>query len=292
MLNEKFFEINDEFAYIIGMLLTDGCISITNTSKGWHGYMSLSLKESDKYLIENIKNYLDPERNTHVIIRNSGFPGENLATFNMCDKNFLTRILSYGIVPHKTKIVSLPDIPNFEYALIRGIFDGDGSVWQYDQGKNFGFGIRTTFTGGCKNFLVQIGDLLKDKLGIIPKIYEASCGNDNWRLQYGARESIALYDYMYQNKNMILYHINRKKIFEDWLSYKGILNYKAKCLKCGHDFVRIRREKNFCNTCYKERKYRPIYEANKKHRNKLQSDLTGDSKLTQMIVTETQITTH
>jgi hypothetical protein len=269
MLNEKFFEDNDEFAYVIGLLLTDGCVRITQTSKGWHGYMSISLKESDRYLLEKVRDYLDPDRKIYTIHRISGFEGEDLAKLDIVDKDFLIRIMSYGVVPKKTKIVSLPNIPGYEDALIRGIFDGDGSVWTFNQGKNFGFGLRSCFTGGCRNFMVQIGKLLQNRIGIIPKIYEVGCGNDNWRLAYGSRESIALYDFMYKD-NISLYHIGKRKIFKDWLIYKGIEDYKAKCSNCGNEFVRLRRERNWCNDCYKARK----------HKNKLQSDLSSDVKLT------------
>lgn len=269
MLNNKFFEDNDEFAYIIGLLLTDGHISITQTSAGWHGYMNISLKESDKYLLEKVRDYLDSERKIYTVSRTSGYEGEDLARLTLVDKDFLTRIMSYGVVPKKTKIVSLPSIPVYENALIRGIFDGDGSVWTFNQGKNFGLGIRSCFTGGCRNFMVQIGELLQNRIGIIPKIYEASCGNNNWRLAYGSRESIALYDFMYSG-NISLYHVGKRQIFKDWLTYKGIEDYKAKCSNCGCEYVRLRRERNWCNDCYKTRK----------HKNKLQSDLNRDVKLT------------
>ena len=140
--------------------------------------------------------------------------------------------MALGVIPNKTYSMAFPIIPEIVFRdFVRGYFDGDGSISQYrDKNRPNYVGLRTFFICHDRNFLVILGDLLKQELQIIPKIYQLS---ESWRLQYGGRESICLYDLMYKCPDTQLYLRRKRSQFEDWLKQRGLfLSYKRKCRCC------------------------------------------------------------
>jgi intein/homing endonuclease len=118
----------------------------------------------------------------------------------------------------------LPDIQSeYRKDFVRGYFDGDGSAFLLARKKESNL-LGTSFASASKIFLEQIGDILKEDIGLVPKIYKYIFKNDKWadsyKLRYGALESVALYHYMYNHNPEIF--LNRKKIiFEQWISERG-----------------------------------------------------------------------
>ena len=105
-------------AYVFGLWCADGCIC--NTSGGY--FFSITLKQSDKYLLEAI---LKDMKSEHKIYDKS----DGGCEINFSCKEIYNDIISLGGVERKSLILEFPTIPK-EYIshFIRGYFDGDGSV--------------------------------------------------------------------------------------------------------------------------------------------------------------------
>ena len=128
--NNAFYDMTDEFpCYYYGLLLADGCL--TKNKSGKYNSVSIYLKSQDRYMIENLHNYLGMDTKIHdrkhydkrtsKIYESSGF------SFN--DTNITNRLVSYGFAPRK----SLAEVPppcniSNNRNFWRGVIDGDGCV--------------------------------------------------------------------------------------------------------------------------------------------------------------------
>ena len=116
-INEKFFSRwSREMAYVLGLIITDGCISK-------EGRISLSM--NDREVLEKVK-----------IAMGSGHPivpskqQEGLYHFNFARTKLVKDLAVFGIGPKKSLVVKFPQIPDtFMGDFVRGVFDGDGSVF-------------------------------------------------------------------------------------------------------------------------------------------------------------------
>lgn len=232
-------------AYVLGFMFADA--SVDKKSNKIH----VAVKQSDKEILEQIVVAMHSNYPVSVFGRNHGFEGERLAHLQIYSATLKSDLMSLGVIPNKTYSMAFPVVPDgYLRDFVRGYFDGDGSVSHYTQRDKPGFvGIRTFFICHEKNFLVILGDLIRDHIGNIPKIYPLE---NSWRLQYGAQESVSLYDWMYLNPAASMYLPRKRLRFEDWLDIKGIRhNYKRVCKKCRKPFVKISGLADICKSCKK-----------------------------------------
>lgn len=109
---------NEKEAYILGMLYADGYIS-------GNQQIGLRLKDTDKNLVEEIKNYFSKEIKLQYDKRKKCYG------FVVSSKVLVENLETLGMLRHKTNIeFSMPNIPeNLQRHFIRGYFDGDGSIY-------------------------------------------------------------------------------------------------------------------------------------------------------------------
>jgi intein-encoded DNA endonuclease-like protein len=132
-LNQDFFEkINtEEKAYFLGLIYSDGCL--------YKNILSVSLVENDSYILEkflfflesNSKLYLSPPRKpTHQVQK-------KLMISNVKMGKDLMRL---GVMERKSLQLKFPTdeqvSKKFLNHFIRGVFDGDGSVFSYSRTIN------------------------------------------------------------------------------------------------------------------------------------------------------------
>ena len=105
-------------AYLIGLLLADGCVMIRGNS------YTLDLTSKDIELIQ----YLVSELNvTNPIKQSKCGKYFNVGIYS---KEIVLSLAKFGIVPRKSRIAKYPNIPSkFDADFIRGYFDGDGGIW-------------------------------------------------------------------------------------------------------------------------------------------------------------------
>lgn len=115
-LNENYFKNidTDEKAYWLGWILTDGGIS--NQS------IQISLQEKDADVL-------------HLFQKDLGVTSHELRFYDKYVRFYIgsaimcKHLLQYGVIPNKTHTLKFPNInPQYEVALIRGMFEGDGGL--------------------------------------------------------------------------------------------------------------------------------------------------------------------
>lgn len=150
----NYFEVIDteKKAYFLGLIIADGSIIEPHT-RIRNLAVSITLHKNDSYLLSLFsKEVCNGE--SHVIVSKNRTTSEfRGASKQMCDD-----LSKYGVTPRKTFKTYLPTIDEeLMPHLIRGIFDGDGTVYTYANQKNclrFGFYGTNRLLNDIKKYLI------------------------------------------------------------------------------------------------------------------------------------------
>jgi hypothetical protein len=161
--NHNFFRDikSEQQAYFLGLITADGSISKTGT-------LGLELKHSDGYLIEKFRDLLSPNAKISFSSRTKVYKGNSIISetsyLKITSRHYLEDLARYDIVPNKTYLdIRLPIFDsNLMNHYIRGLFDGDGSVYTRSKYKSL---LTVTFVGG-ELLLNQVKDYLKLNLDL------------------------------------------------------------------------------------------------------------------------------
>ncbi|HZK33326.1 MAG TPA: LAGLIDADG family homing endonuclease [Tissierellaceae bacterium] len=188
-----------ESDYYLGLLIADGCVS-GNT-------VTLGLKESDVYMLESyakfcspilpVNNYFHKEHNKlqyEVAFRNS-----DICRYLQTKANFI----------NKTEKCEM-FIP-LNWDIMRGLSDGDGSFFKYNNARNLGW----DFANGSKEFCLQVQSFLKS-YGIETTLTYNHC----WHLRT-CKNSYQIGQFLYFDSNLFLKR--KRDIWADCMvTYKKI----------------------------------------------------------------------
>ena len=127
-INEDFFDTidNQDKAYILGFLFSDGTNHIGNNKKEYS--VSIVQKIDDVDILERMREKMGIERKLRVDARKSD--GRSYARLEFKNKHISLRLAELGVIPNKTFVTKFPDylsddlVPHF----IRGLLDGDGCI--------------------------------------------------------------------------------------------------------------------------------------------------------------------
>jgi predicted DNA-binding protein YlxM (UPF0122 family) len=198
-LAQQFYDINEDFfnswspemAYVLGLLITDGCISKSG---------AVSLCINDRELLEKVKVAMGSEHNIVVSKHQKG-----LHYFHFARENMVKKLIELGVIPKKSLVVKFPEVPG-EYMpdFIRGVFDGDGSVF-FDK-RRPRCPLRAKFMSGSEAFITELQTALEG-LGM-PKrtIYKQKTRNGwSYMFIYEHKNSVNLFNLLYRNVKNDLY---------------------------------------------------------------------------------------
>src|SRR5436305_454382 len=118
---KKFYEWNNNLAYLVGLIASDGCL----VNNGRH----LNLTSKDIELINHTQLILN--MNVKFWLKRSMYGGEayHLQFSNVALYDFL---LATGLTPAKSKTLGKLNISDLYYPdFLRGYFDGDGTVYGF-----------------------------------------------------------------------------------------------------------------------------------------------------------------
>ncbi|MFA6217026.1 MAG: LAGLIDADG family homing endonuclease [Candidatus Omnitrophota bacterium] len=210
-LPQKFFDINDDFfskwapemAYVLGLIITDGCVSMAGT---------VSLCINDKELLEKVKKVMGSEHKIELSKHQKG-----LYYFRFSREKLVKDLEKLCVVPRKSLIVKFPDVPKEHLPdFIRGVFDGDGSVF-FDK-RRPKFPLRSKFVSSSEVFIVELQVALEG-LGM-PKrtIYKQKTKNGwSYMIIYDHKNSIDLFNLLYSNVKNCLYLERKHQCFLEGL---------------------------------------------------------------------------
>lgn len=181
--NKKFKGTNSD--YFLGLIITDGCIS--------NNALTLSLQQKDYYILENFAKFLGKEVKVNKYFHKT----HNKYQYYVKGKNIELMEYLKTLANFNNKSKELELYRPISWEMLRGIFDGDGSVVLVNNDKS----MRWFVTSASEIFINQIYDFLK-KGGYNPTITSYKgifCVN-----LYRKKELNSLFENLYNDTNMFL----------------------------------------------------------------------------------------
>src|SRR4030042_2015323 len=148
-----------EFAYAIGLLVTDGCL--------YKNGKTFAFVSKDKDLVETFKDCLSLDN--EIKLKKSSFTGKKDCFYIQFSNTKLYKyLLSIGVMPNKSKIIGEVKIPGrYFFDFLRGHFDGDGSCFSYwDKRWESSFMFYIKFYSASKKHLMWLRYKIKEFLNI------------------------------------------------------------------------------------------------------------------------------
>jgi hypothetical protein len=212
-VNKSFFKKwSPEMAYVLGFFAADGYMTLNR-----RGANFWCIQITDKKLLESIKRIIEAD---HAIsLRHRRGNEKNLYRLQVGSKDMCNDLRRLGFSERKTKNLSIPRVPTrYLGPFVRGYFDGDGNVWcgrAHKERRTAQYMLMTMFTSGSRRFLQDLHSRLLSRCVRGGYLYTSK--KSYFRLQFATRDSLKLYDFMYNGSDPIpqgLYLARKKGVFE------------------------------------------------------------------------------
>lgn len=172
-----------EKAYILGLLIADGCVFYNKQAISY--VIILKLQEKDKHILDSIVKLFPFFTEGKVEISKNDFKSYSLRKYS---KQLFNDLSNFGMLPNKSYInANNVFLPNFNddlfFCYLHGLFDGDGTIYQCKRGR-----IRVEICGVNHTLYTQIQDRLL-KLGIKSTVYYRKKRN-YWLLRISNKENV------------------------------------------------------------------------------------------------------
>jgi hypothetical protein len=218
-VNEKIFdEWSDSTAWMIGLLWTDGYTD---------GCNSIGIKLKDVQLIEEIHREMD----TSVEIKTqiNKHTGNEYKYISISNKCITDRLKEIGMHKNKTHTIEYPKgMPDkFFFSFLRGVIDGDGTIYLAKTRKNQKTkDCKLFFVTASEKFALRMCEELKSReikfsVSIRSKYLKSGklckqwLGTDLWRIQVSKISDLRrLYKEMYPSDNVPCLHRKRDSLRE------------------------------------------------------------------------------
>lgn len=192
-----------EFAYAIGLIVTDGCI---------YGGRHVNLTSKDE---EQIRNFLKClSINTKISKKGSGIQKKKKYFYTQFgDINFCQFLNSIGITAHKSKTIGSVKIPEkYLFDFLRGHLDGDGTFYSYwDSRWKSSFMFYTEFASASKTHIRWLREIISERVEIYGSIAK-SVTDSTYKLKYAKNESLQLLPKIYYDSDVVCLSRKREKI--------------------------------------------------------------------------------
>ncbi len=218
-----------DMAYLIGIIMTDGCIRDERRE--------LTIVSIDEELIKFFKDQL---KTNYKVSKNK----YGCSFARVYSEDIVNDLINIGIVPRKSKVLSLSKIPDskmniYFWDILRGIVDGDGYI-QKPNKRSIRFGI----CSGSKIFLIQIRNILTNMINCPEyKIVEKKMGG-TYYLNINGKYAYQCLDNMYNNNK---FAIKRKKCIA--LESMKAFENKKNCVSCGKEIKFSHFSRKYCLDC-------------------------------------------
>lgn len=190
-----------DFAYAIGLLVTDGCLS----PDGRH----IELTSSDIEQLENFKKCLGLDVKIGIKKGALGVPSSRVQFGDVLFYKFLEGI---GLSQAKSLTISKVDVPpELFFDFLRGCFDGDGCSYSYwDPRWKSSFMFYMSFASASRDFINWIRREIKQRIGISGHLTTTKNVNPYFQIKYAKKEGVRLVRKMYGHNKCVC--LKRKKL--------------------------------------------------------------------------------
>ena len=198
-----FFKWTPELCYILGWIISDGYVRRDNG-------VDIRLNVIDKEILEHIKTHISLTKPV-TISKNNNNNRTITAGILFFSKKVCDLLKTYGIVPNKTYITKWVDVIPEEYEshFIRGIFDGDGSV--FISKNKIHFSICGTHDL-LKQIQIRLNKYTKFKGG-----FHKGHGKEVWELVISSKLDVeSIFYYMYQGSDQTTRLRRKYDKFTNW----------------------------------------------------------------------------
>ena len=181
-------------SYVLGFILADGCI-IQGTYKGYSDSLKFGVQSKDKDVLEKIKSEL---KSDHKLSQN-----KNAVHFCITSQEIVNDLKKLGIIYRKSLREIVPKIPpKYAKDFIRGVVDGDGSLWLDKQS------YPTLSVSGGENTLRFIRDHFFTKFKLYSKLSRRTYSEDVkkylYQISYRCNPAKQLINYIYSDARLYL----------------------------------------------------------------------------------------
>ena len=205
-LIHNYFETIDseEKAYFLGLIFTDG--NVMDGGKGRSSAIRIELSEEDEYILQQFQYEIQSDS---TISHNKRANREN-GTVRICirSETMAKDLSKYGIVPNKTYITDrLPSNIPEEYipAFIRGLIDGDGSIYSSNDAWHISF--TTHFRSVAEDFERICSGLIGKEKHLTPTEH-----NGVYKVTYNGKYASELARVCYSNATIGLFRKLRRAV--------------------------------------------------------------------------------
>ena len=184
-------------AYFLGWMISDGAVVEHKTRQNRATTIALELQEKDRHIIEMFATELGADESSV-----KDFQKRSHAHLRFASDEMANDLAQYGVIPNKSWISHLPVIrKDLMPHLIRGIFDGDGTVTIDKRGDpHFAF-------YGSQGICEDIRDYLHETIGLNKNtVSKTTCYHIWWG---GKTTATTFYNYVYDSCGK--YYLERKK---------------------------------------------------------------------------------
>lgn len=193
-------EWSPEFAYAIGLIVTDGCLS----KDGRH----IDLTSKDKDQIENFLSCL--KINNKISTKSSGSSSKRYFAVQFGDVIFYRFLQQIGLDKAKTKTINKVNVPNkYFFDFLRGHFDGDGTFYSYwDKRWKSSYMFYTVFISASEKHINWLQNQIFKKIKIKGHITKGNV----YQLKFAKEESFKILSKLYYSENVMCLKRKRLKI--------------------------------------------------------------------------------
>jgi hypothetical protein len=205
-----------EFAYAIGLLASDGCLSSSQRH--------ITMVSKDREMLENFKKCLgiqNPIRNHY-----SGAGDINLRV-QFGDIRFYQFLNAIGMTSNKSKTIGALQVPDeYFFDFLRGSFDGDGTFYSYwDPRWRSSYMFYTVFISASAEHILWLQKQIFTMLNIHGHVTKTG-KTPMYCVKYAKAESLQLLPKLYYNAEVVC--LSRKRI-----KIEKALAIAGKCLSTG-----------------------------------------------------------
>lgn len=195
---------NANLAYAVGLIATDGCLSIDGR------HIDLTSKDLDQ--LENFNRALN--LNNKIGLKSSGFTQRKYYRIQIGDVNFYNFLINIGLTPHKSKTLGRLKIPDHYFKdFLRGCLDGDGNISTWIHRTNLHRQWCLRFFSGSSIFVTWLKSKIEELFYIKGELHPENKKppyDPIYTLKFGKKATISLINHIYYEGCLALPRKNAK----------------------------------------------------------------------------------